>query len=53
MLGFELKQWMACYRRFMLLNLGSPNATIAALTVAAVEEALGDSHETLLVSLST
>ena len=34
------KQIMACFRRFMLLNMGSANATIAAVTAAAVEEAL-------------
>lgn len=32
----SLKQIMACYRRFMLLNIGSSSATIAAVTVTAV-----------------
>ena len=31
---------MAIYRRLMLLNMGSPDATIAAVVAASIEEAL-------------
>ena len=34
-----LKLIMAFYRRFMLLNMGDPNATMFAVVVASIEEA--------------
>ena len=37
---FMIKQLMAYYRRFMLLNMGSPTATLAAVVAASLEEAL-------------
>ena len=38
--AFAMKQLMAYFRRFMLLNMGSPEATIAAIVGASVEESL-------------
>jgi hypothetical protein len=38
--AFDFKQLMAIYRRLMLLNMGSPDATIAAVVAASIEEAL-------------
>ena len=38
--SFGFKQLMAIYRRLMLLNMGSPDATIAAVVAASIEEAL-------------
>ena len=38
-LEFAIKQLMAFYRRFMLLNMGSPDATLIALVATAIEEA--------------
>jgi hypothetical protein len=37
---FVFKQLMAIYRRLMLLNMGSADATIAAVVAASIEEAL-------------
>ena len=31
---------MAFYRRMMLLNMGSPSATMAAIVAASIEEAV-------------
>ena len=38
--SFAFKQLMAFFRRFMLLNMGSPDATIAAVVAASMEEAV-------------
>ena len=38
--AFGFKQLMAIYRRLMLLNMGDPDATIAAVVAASIEEAL-------------
>ena len=38
--SFSFKQLMAIYRRLMLLNMGSTDATIAAVVAASIEEAL-------------
>ena len=39
-ISFNMKQLMAMYKRFMLLNMGTPGATLIAVSGAAVEEAI-------------
>ena len=38
--SFAIKSLMAFYRRMMLLNMGSPATTMAAIVAASIEEAL-------------